>query len=588
MRVTRVADLGHHGEVVFQSLRQRLPAGATWTPGLDRFGHAQALSGAGDALVAVSLAGSLFFSLSPDASQQQVLLYLVINMAPFALLAPLIGPAIDRFRFGHRWIASALFLVRAACATALAFTLLDLALYFFALALLVGAKASGVTRQALVPGLVEQADQLVSANSRLARLNVIAGGIGGAVGAAVLTATSPAVTLGLASASFVAAAVATTRIPDPSPMLDVAPTVEYEELHAPTIVATAWAFTVVRAAVGFFVFGLAFALRRESEQPWMYAAAVSAYGIGTFGGNTLAPILRRRYREETLSAAALVSLAGVAAFGALGPSRPLVLLVAVVLGGAASIGRQGFDALVQSRAPQASRGRSFARFETRFQLGWVAGAIAATAIGVPIQVSMGVVAVALIPAAGLYLRSIREAKTAHQEDPFDPIEVARRRVDHAAEWGRRGLDRVAVTELASVVELALASGNAVSGELAQRLNGLRINALAGMSPDRGELDWVMAQANELVDHLEAARRVAQDDVVVAVEPPPPPPSSPSSGASPSSSSGASSSPGASSSSDGSVEGGPTCSSTSDESVADHSSPDCSKVTSRRDQSASDR
>ena len=42
---------------------------------------------------AVSLAGSLFFSLSPDASRQQVLLYLLINMAPFALLAPLAGPS---------------------------------------------------------------------------------------------------------------------------------------------------------------------------------------------------------------------------------------------------------------------------------------------------------------------------------------------------------------------------------------------------------------------------------------------------------------------------------------------------------------
>ena len=104
---------------------------------------APALSGAADALVAVSLAGSLFFSLSPEASREQVLLYLVINMAPFALLAPLIGPAIDRFRLGHRWIAAILFALRAACAAALAFTLLDLSLYFFALALLVAAKASG-------------------------------------------------------------------------------------------------------------------------------------------------------------------------------------------------------------------------------------------------------------------------------------------------------------------------------------------------------------------------------------------------------------------------------------------------------------
>ena len=37
---------------------------------------AHGLAASGDACVAISLAGSLFFSLSPDASRQQVLLYL--------------------------------------------------------------------------------------------------------------------------------------------------------------------------------------------------------------------------------------------------------------------------------------------------------------------------------------------------------------------------------------------------------------------------------------------------------------------------------------------------------------------------------
>ena len=71
----------------------------------------------------------------------------------------------------------------------MAFTLLDLALYFFALSLLICGKAYGVVRQALVPELVDEADQLVSANSRLARLNVIAGAIGAAIGGAVLAIT---------------------------------------------------------------------------------------------------------------------------------------------------------------------------------------------------------------------------------------------------------------------------------------------------------------------------------------------------------------------------------------------------------------
>ena len=129
--------------VVPHALRLRLPA-RTLDTGLRPLCAVAVARGAADALVAVSLAGSLFFSLSPEASRQQVLLYLVINMVPFALLAPLVGPAVDHFRLGYRWIAVLLGALRALCALALAFSLLDLALYFFALALLVSAKASGV------------------------------------------------------------------------------------------------------------------------------------------------------------------------------------------------------------------------------------------------------------------------------------------------------------------------------------------------------------------------------------------------------------------------------------------------------------
>ena len=184
------------------------------------------------------------------------------------------------------------------------------------------------------------------------------------------------------------------------------PSVEYEELHAPTIVATAWAFTAIRAAVGFFVFGLAFALRRTSEPAWMYGAGVAAYGAGTYLGNTVAPLLRRRFGEDRLTAGALAALAVVLAFGALGPSRPIVLLVSLVLGGVAAVARQGFDAMVQTHAPMATRGRSFARFETRFQLGWVAGAVAATAIAIPIRYSLAVLAV-LLAAGGVLVHQTR-------------------------------------------------------------------------------------------------------------------------------------------------------------------------------------
>jgi MFS family permease len=496
--------MGQHWDVaaLIHAIRRRVPAPMVWSPTFNRFTLATVLSGVADALIAVSLAGSLFFSLSPDASRQQVLLYLLINMAPFALLAPLVGPVIDRFRLGHRWIAAILFAIRVACAAALAFTLLDLALYFFALALLICGKAFGVVRQALVPELVDETDQLVAANSRLARLNVISGAVGAALGGAVLAVTHrPTLTLALACIAFTAAGIVSLMLPSITPHEELTPAAEYEELHAPTIVATSWAFTVIRAAVGFFTFGLAFALRRTSEPAWMYAAAIGAYGVGTYAGNAVAPLLRRRFGEDRLIAGALAALAFVLGFGALGPSRPVVLLVSVVLGGVAAVARQAFDAMVQTHAPTATRARSFARFETRFQLGWVAGAVAATAIAIPIRYSLVVLAVLLLPATALYVSTLREGHKAHVEDPFDPVEVARRRIDHAVEWHRRDLDRLAVTELAGVVDLARATGLVLAADEVIRLDALRAAAMSTWPLDTREVDWAMEHTSALVERL---------------------------------------------------------------------------------------
>ena len=57
---------------------------------------------AGDTFLAVSLADSLFLSISPDAARSKVLLFLALSLAPFAILAPLVGPYIDRLPGGRR------------------------------------------------------------------------------------------------------------------------------------------------------------------------------------------------------------------------------------------------------------------------------------------------------------------------------------------------------------------------------------------------------------------------------------------------------------------------------------------------------
>ena len=448
------------------------------------FTGAHLIAAVADAFVTVSLAGSLFFNLSPDASRNQVLLYLTITMVPFAVLAPLVGPAIDRFRRGDRVVAALCFALRAVCALGLAFTLFELSFYVLALALLVSSKASGVVRQALVPRLVLDHNQLVEANSHLARLGAIAGGIAGAVGVWLLSVTSAPVLLQCAAVFFALAALVALQVR--TEQVDAAPpSLEYAELHEPLLVGASAGMMALRAGVGYFVFMLAFALRRESEPAWVFGLAVGAYGLGSFSGNVVAPILRRRLSEERLMAGALFAAGVVAAVGVLGINRRTLVLVAFVFGLSATIGRQAFDSLLQRSAPDALRGRTFARYETRFQLTWVLGGVLATAITLPVEVGMAVLTVLFVPVVAIYARGAGEAVRFALPAVSESLAAARARLVTAEAWWRAGNARLAVVEASAVVDLARASQadgaaeqpSVIDDESMSRLEALRRAAL---------------------------------------------------------------------------------------------------------------
>src|SRR6201987_1387013 len=89
----------------------------TGAQGADRTGLATliemtAVSGAADAFVTVALAGTIFFSSSVDQARGRVVLFLIITMAPFAVLAPFIGPALDRIQQGRRFVLAGTMLTR--------------------------------------------------------------------------------------------------------------------------------------------------------------------------------------------------------------------------------------------------------------------------------------------------------------------------------------------------------------------------------------------------------------------------------------------------------------------------------------------
>ena len=106
---------------------------------------------AGDTLVTISLAGSLFFSISPKAAEGKVLLYLLLTVAPFAVVSPLLGPAIDRSRGARRAVVFAAAAGRIVLCLLMATNLNTLWLFPEAFCVLVLSKLYLVTLGALVP-----------------------------------------------------------------------------------------------------------------------------------------------------------------------------------------------------------------------------------------------------------------------------------------------------------------------------------------------------------------------------------------------------------------------------------------------------
>ena len=110
---------------------------------------------AGDTLFAVSLAGSLFFSISPTAAKDKVLLYLLLTMGPFAVVAPALGPLIDRSRGARRAMVVTSALGRAVLCPFVARDIHSLLLFPEAFLMLVLSKVYLVTKGALVPEMAE-------------------------------------------------------------------------------------------------------------------------------------------------------------------------------------------------------------------------------------------------------------------------------------------------------------------------------------------------------------------------------------------------------------------------------------------------
>jgi predicted MFS family arabinose efflux permease len=377
-----------------------------------RLAAAHAVSMVGDACVTVALAGTLFFNIEPGAARPKVLLYLLLTVAPFALVAPVIGPLLDRSRSGRRTLMSFGCFARVALCLLMARNVNGLLLFPLAFGVLVLAKGHQVAKSALVPGVVKNESEFVTANSRLAILGVIAVAVGGVPAAALLKVAGADWALYLGALAFVVAGFLALRIPRSGRTPVPETPEERAELHAPSIVLAGTAMALLRAGVGFLTFLVAFALKQQQQPPWFFGVVLAVSAVGGLIGNVLTPWLRRRVKEEWILAGslllpALVVLASARAGGRFGFMFPSAF---VALGAAA--GKIAFDSLLQRDGPDDLRGRAFARFETRFQLVWVLGALIPVLLYSVMDARVGLFVLAVVLAFGglSYVGSLRAAR----------------------------------------------------------------------------------------------------------------------------------------------------------------------------------
>ena len=396
--------------------------------GLNRLIYLHFFNTAGDAAVAISLAGSLFFQVPSGEARGQVALFLGLTMLPFAVVAPLIGPFLDRFSHGRRWAIGSTMALRAFLCWALAgaISMGDSPwLFAAALGVLVSSKAYGVTRAAAVPRLLPEGFTLVKANGRVS-LSGIVGATVSAPLAGLASLAGSEWSLRYAFVLFVIATVCAIRLPEAvdssvgegTLVLTGSDSGARPGVRAKTRIPAAVAFALrancgPRWMSGFLLMFMAFLLR-ENPPPSglsaevMIGLVVGAAGLGNGLGVAAASLLRRINPSVTvvlaLLADAALALVATLFYGVL----PLVLL-GLVAGLSQSLAKFCLDATIQRDVPARVQASAFARSDTTLQLAWVIGGFVGIALPLdPPRLGLGV-AFAVLAAWSLFVLASRRS-----------------------------------------------------------------------------------------------------------------------------------------------------------------------------------
>ena len=423
-----VRAVGHALHIPVRGIRKATHAHGAGESGLGKLIELHAVNGAGDVMVTVALASTVFFSVPTDEARGRVALYLAITMAPFTVLAPVIGPLLDRLPHGRRAAMAAAMLARALLALIISGAVASgsLELYPAALGVLVASKAYGVVRSAVVPRLLPPRFSLVKANSRVTLGGLLATGVAAPIGAA-LHAIGPGWPLYGAFVIFIAGTFLSISLP---PKVDSAKgedrallAADEEHLHGPlrkaalrppglrtvgpAVTHALAANAALRCLSGFLIFFLAFLLREHPLTGESAAVSLGIVGVAAGTGNALGTAvgawLRSRAPEVIIVTVVAIVL-GAAITAAVFFGAFLVACLAAVAGFAQALAKLALDALIQRDVPELVRNSAFARSETLLQMAWVLGG--AIGIVLPLNGVLGLSVAAAIVAGG-WLPTVR-------------------------------------------------------------------------------------------------------------------------------------------------------------------------------------
>ncbi|MFI5661138.1 MFS transporter [Streptomyces sp. NPDC051684] len=424
-RIGRALHLPFTGTA--RGIRKATHAHGAGESGLGKLIELHALNGAGDVMITVALASTVFFSVPTDEARGRVALYLAITMAPFTLLAPVIGPLLDRVPHGRRAAMAASMLARALLALVLAGAVAGggLQLYPAALGVLVASKAYGVVRSAVVPRLLPPRFSLVKANSRVTLGGLLATGAAAPVGAG-LQAIGPRWPLYGAFVLYVCGIFLSYSMPHKvdsargeSKALLVA---DKEHLHGPArtkarrpglrtvgpaVTHALAANATLRCLSGFLIFYLAFLLREHPLTGQSAAVSLGLVGVSAGAGNALGTAVGawlKARAPEVIIVTVLAVVLGVAVLSAVFFSALMTACLGAVAGFAQALAKLSLDATIQRDVPEAVRTSAFARSETLLQMAWVVGG--AIGLALPLNGVLGLCVAAAIVAAG-WLSTVR-------------------------------------------------------------------------------------------------------------------------------------------------------------------------------------